>query len=179
MNYERERKAKETEKRNTSRKTIQNRKNELCASTRRRERWQHSAGMRYQLARAASKSVRPARPARVCLELKPPFGDASQSGPCPNGKVQDFWAHNSTRPVRSVLLTEDLLRMVTYSRPSIDSSTLPQRSFRWGWNLIFFLFFWKRNAPAGGDWGYDSPSAPRRHWPEMSLLEKKLEKWMD
>ena len=46
--------------------------------------------------------------------------------------------------------------------------------------LPFFSFFFRRNAPAGGDWGDDSPSAPRRHWPEMSFLEKnKLEKWMD
>ena len=32
--------------------------------------------------------------------------------------------------------------------------------------------FFRRNAPAGGDWGDDSPSAPRRHWPETSFLEK-------
>ena len=37
--------------------------------------------------------------------------------------------------------------------------------------IVCIHFFW-RNAPAGGDWGDDSPSAPRKRCLRGSLLEK-------
>ena len=40
-------------------------------------------------------------------------------------------------------------------------------------HLSKFSFF-RRIAPAGGDWGDDCPSATRRHWPVTSFLEIQL-----